>query len=179
MSPLSTRPRTFFFRSTTHRTPTHSPTQPHPLPTSSFTSPVFNWCAFNSAITLGILLKLNTMKTIIEHPDRHHNSRTILGAVILVIGCLFLINQFDLPFIPDWLFSWPIVLIGFGIYTGSRHNFQNKSWFILVILGFAFLLENSGLFIDDVIWPATLILLGLFVIFRNSFRHNTTTTENN
>ena len=119
------------------------------------------------------------MKTIIEHPDRHHNSRTILGAVILVIGCLFLINQFDLPFIPDWLFSWPIVLIGFGVYTGSRHNFQNKSWFILVLLGFTFLLENSGLFIDDVIWPATLILLGLFVIFRNSFRHNTTTTTEN
>ena len=44
----------------------------------------------------------------------------------------------------------------------------------------AFLLENSGLFIDDVIWPTTLILLGLFVIFRNRFRHNnTTTTENN
>ena len=120
------------------------------------------------------------MKTIIEHPDRHHNSRTILGAVILVIGCLFLINQFDLPFIPDWLFSWPIVLIGFGVYTGSRHNFQNKSWFILTLLGMAFLLENSGLFIDDVIWPATLILLGLFVIFRNSFRHNNAaTTENN
>ena len=120
------------------------------------------------------------MKTIIEHPDKHHNSRTILGAIILAIGCLFLINQFDLPFIPDWLFSWPIILIGFGIYTGSRHNFQNKSWFILILLGFAFLLENSGLFLSDVIWPTTLILLGLFVIFRNNFRHhNTATIENN
>jgi hypothetical protein len=120
------------------------------------------------------------MKTIIEHPDRHHNSRIILGATIAVIGCLFLINQLDIPFIPDWLFSWPIILIGFGIYTGSRHNFQNKSWFILILLGFAFLLENSGLFIDDVIWPTTLILLDLFVVFRNSFRHNNNaTTENN
>jgi hypothetical protein len=102
----------------------------------------------------------------------------MLGAIIIVIGTLFLINQFNLSFIPDWLFSWPIILVGFGIYTGSRHNFQNKSWFVMVLLGMAFLLENSGLFIDDVIWPATLILLGLFVIFRNSFYKNAETGNN-
>jgi hypothetical protein len=118
--------------------------------------------------TFGYELKLKKMKTIIQHPDKHHNSRTILGAIIVVIGSLFLIDQFNLPFIPDWLFSWPIVLIGFGIYTGTRHNFQNKSWFILVLLGLAFLLENSGLFLSEAIWPGFLILLGLFIIFRNS-----------
>ena len=118
------------------------------------------------------------MKTIIENPDKHHNSRTTLGAIILAIGALFLINQFNLSFIPDWLFSWPIILIGFGIYTGSRHNFQNKAWFILVLLGIAFLLDNSGLFLSNVIWPATLIILGLFVIFRNSHRNNAETGNN-
>jgi hypothetical protein len=99
----------------------------------------------------------------------------MLGAIIIVIGTLFLINQFNLSFIPDWLFSWPIILIGFGIYTGSRHNFQNKSWFVMVLLGMAFLLENSGLFLSNVIWPAALIILGLFVIFRSSFHKNTET----
>jgi len=118
------------------------------------------------------------MKTIIEHPDKHHNSRTMLGAIIIVIGTLFLINQFNLSFIPDWLFSWPIILIGFGIYTGSRHNFQNKSWFVMVLLGMAFLLENSDLFLSNVIWPVTLIILGLFVIFRNSFHKNAETGNN-
>ena len=118
--------------------------------------------------SFGYDLKLKKMKTIINNPDKHHNSRTILGAIIVVIGSLFLIDQFNLPFIPDWLFSWPIILIGFGIYTGSRHNFQNKSWFILVLLGLAFLLENSGLFLSEAIWPGFLILLGLFIIFRNS-----------
>ena len=116
------------------------------------------------------------MKTIIENPGIHHSSRTILGGIILAIGSLLLIGQFDL--IPDWLFSWPIILIGLGIYSGSRHNFQNKSWFVLVLLGIAFLLENSGLFLSNIIWPATLIILGLFVIFRNS-HHNNTETGNN
>lgn len=118
------------------------------------------------------------MKTIINNPDKHHNSRTVLGAIIVVIGSLFLIDQFNLSFIPDWLFSWPIILIGFGIYTGTRHNFQNKSWFILVLLGLAFLLENSGLFLSEAIWPGFLILLGLFVIFRNTY-HNNVQTGNN
>ena len=108
------------------------------------------------------------MKTIIENPGIHYSSRTILGGIILAIGSLLLIGQFDL--IPDWLFSWPIILIGFGIYSGSRHNFQNKSWFVLVLLGLAFLFENSGLFIDHVIWPVTLIVLGAYVIFRRSQR---------
>ncbi|HTD42130.1 MAG TPA: DUF5668 domain-containing protein [Mucilaginibacter sp.] len=118
------------------------------------------------------------MKTIINNPDKHHNSRTILGAIIVIIGSLFLIDQFNLSFIPDWLFSWPIILIGFGIYTGTRHNFQNKSWFILVLLGLAFLLENSGLFLSEAIWPGFLILLGLFIIFRNSHPNKVETGNN-
>jgi hypothetical protein len=105
------------------------------------------------------------MKTIIENPDRHYNNRTILGAIILVIGSLLLIGQFDL--VPDWLFSWPIILIGFGVYNGARHHFQNKAWFVMVLMGFAFLLENSGLFISNVIWPAALIILGIYLIVRN------------
>ena len=108
------------------------------------------------------------MKTIIENPDKHHNSRTILGGIILAIGSLLLIGQFDL--IPDWLFSWPIILIGFGIYNGARHHFQNKAWFVMVLIGFAFLLQNSGLFIDHIIWPVAIIALGVYVIYRN-YKH--------
>ena len=120
------------------------------------------------------------MNNDIINTENKRNGKIMLGIILLAAGGLFLIDQLNAFLIPDWLFSWPIILIGFGIYTGSRHNFQNKSWFILILLGFAFLLENSGLFLSDVIWPTTLILLGLFVIFRNNFRHqNTATIENN
>ena len=73
------------------------------------------------------------MKTIIENPNiQQHKSRTTVGAIILVIGSLLLIGQFDL--VPDWLFSWPIILIGVGVYSGVKHNFRNKSWFVLICL---------------------------------------------
>jgi predicted membrane protein len=110
------------------------------------------------------------MKTIIENQNmQHHNSRTTVGAVILVIGSILLINQLNLSFIPDWLFSWPMILIAIGVYSGVKHNFRNKTWFIFMLLGIAFLLENSGLFISNVIWPVALIAFGVYIIVRRSY----------
>jgi hypothetical protein len=109
------------------------------------------------------------MKTIIENHDIHHNSRTTVGAIILIIGSLLLIDQLDLAFIPDWLISWPLIFIGAGVYSGIRHNFRNKAWFIFILLGVAFMLENSGLFISNVIWPVALIAFGVFIIARRSY----------
>ena len=35
------------------------------------------------------------MKTIIENPAHRYSNRTVVGAIILVIGSLLLIGQFD------------------------------------------------------------------------------------
>ena len=113
------------------------------------------------------------MKTIIEENGiQHHSNRTIIGGIILVIGGLLLIDQLNLTFIPDWLFSWPMILIAVGIYTGVKHNFRNRSWFIFTALGVAFLLENSGLFISHLIWPAAIILFGIYIIMRRTNQDN-------
>jgi len=109
------------------------------------------------------------MKTTIDHPAIHHNSRTTVGAIILVLGSLLLIDQLNLSFIPDWLISWPLIFVGIGIYSGIRHNFQNSTWFIFMLLGVVFTLENSDLFVDDVIWPAALIVIGVFIILKRSY----------
>jgi hypothetical protein len=111
------------------------------------------------------------MKTVVENKSAH-NSKILLGAVIFIIGCLLLVDQLDLVIIPDWVISWPLILIGIGLYNGVKHNFQNVTWIILVGIGGTFMLDEAipGLNLDNFIWPAGLILLGIYIINKRSHR---------
>jgi Domain of unknown function (DUF5668) len=105
------------------------------------------------------------MKTIIENPNiQQHKSRTTAGAIILVIGSLLLIGQFDL--VPDWLFSWPMILIAVGVYSGIKHHFKKSFASIMIILGMAFLftenIDNAG----RLVWPITVIAAGTWMILK-------------
>ncbi len=114
------------------------------------------------------------MKTIIEDKSTSNKSRTILGAIIVVIGTILLVNQLDLLIIPGWLFTWPMILILVGLYSGAKHNFQNYSWLIILLVGVAFLADEAlpGLMISNFIWPVALVILGLFIIMRRGFHRN-------
>jgi bacteriorhodopsin len=45
--------------------------------------------------------------------------------------------------LPDWLFSWPCILILIGIYTGVKHRVQHFGWVIMVGVGTLFLINNE------------------------------------
>jgi predicted membrane protein len=60
------------------------------------------------------------------------------------VGGVLLMRQTGFPF-PEWLFTWPAILIAIGIFVGARHGFRDLSWLILVLIGFIFLSEY--------IWP--------------------------
>jgi hypothetical protein len=111
------------------------------------------------------------MKTIIENKNANH-SRTILGAIILVIGTFLLADQLNWFFIPDWIFSWPMILVLIGLYSGVKHNFQNLGWLVWIFIGGVFLADDAlpGLNIEDFAWPAGLIILGAYLITRRSFQ---------
>ena len=110
------------------------------------------------------------MKTIIENKNANH-SRTILGAIILVIGTFLLADQLNWFFIPDWIFSWPMILVLIGLYSGVKHNFNNLNWVIWMGIGVAFLIDDAlpGLMLSNFIWPAGLIMLGFYIIMRKSY----------
>ncbi|HVW14577.1 MAG TPA: DUF5668 domain-containing protein [Mucilaginibacter sp.] len=114
------------------------------------------------------------MKTIIENQSSGRNSRTILGIILFLVGAILLVDQLNLFFLPGWLFSWPMLLIVIGLYVGAKHNFSNLSWLVLVLLGIAFLVDDAipGLLVSNFIWPAGLIILGVYIIMRRSFRKN-------
>lgn len=111
------------------------------------------------------------MKTM-EYQNTNHN-RVYLGALIVLVGGILLLDQLNMVYIPDWLFNWPAILILIGIYSGIKHNFSNFAWLVWIFIGSVFLAEDAlpGMRIDDFAWPAGLIILGGYLILRRSFQH--------
>jgi predicted membrane protein len=84
----------------------------------------------------------------------------------LGVGAMLLIRQLDFFFVPNWLFSWPMLLIGLGLYIGAKSNFHKPSSFVLIALGTLFLIgdniDNSG----RIVFPLGIIAFGLWMILR-------------
>jgi predicted membrane protein len=111
------------------------------------------------------------MDTQNQNPDiqrSRRNGRVLAGVFLLFIGAIFFIREADLDIFPGWIFSWPMVLIGFGLFTGLRHDFRGSGWLIMVIIGSIFLLDrlDIGLDLHRFIFPAIVVGIGLTMILR-------------
>ena len=111
--------------------------------------------------------------------DRHQSrsSGVWTGLLLILIGTdYFLVNSHP-PILPEWMWSWQVLLIGMGLFIGIRHNFRSPAWFIMMVVGGVFLIKSDefaryfpGLNVNH-IWPLALIILGLFFILRPHPRH--------
>ncbi|RYY35613.1 MAG: hypothetical protein EOP46_09415 [Sphingobacteriaceae bacterium] len=109
------------------------------------------------------------MSNNIEYKKDPKNGKAIAGGIILIVGIVLLFHQLDLFFFPSWLFSWPMWLILPGLYIGAKSNFQKPAWFILVLLGVAFLADEAiGNDADKLIWPGVFIAFGIWMILRRN-----------
>ena len=94
----------------------------------------------------------------------HHGGRGHIwtGIFILAIGGLALVRSFGVP-MPNWLFSWQMLLIAIGLFIGFRKGFREGGWFVPILIGGAFL-ANDYILNGELrrhIWPLILILIGL------------------
>lgn len=105
-----------------------------------------------------------------ERHSRHGHLWT--GFFILLIGVTALLKA-TVPDFPDWVFSWQTLLIAMGFFIGVRHGFKGSAWFILMIIGGVFLLNDiyPELTFRRYMWPLALILVGLFIILRPRRRY--------
>jgi predicted membrane protein len=104
----------------------------------------------------------------IKRKEKYGGSgHVLIGVFILMIGAIGLLKSLVLP-IPDWIFSWPMLLIGLGFILGLRSQFQNVTWLILMLIGSLFLMNHiyPDLEMRRYIWPLALIMVGAFLIFR-------------
>lgn len=97
-----------------------------------------------------------------------HNGRVFGGLFLLAIGAIFFLKEADFFFFPHWLFSWPMILIAVGIYTGLKHNFRGAGWLIPIVIGGIFLVDrfDIGVNLHRFIFPAIIICIGLTMILR-------------
>jgi len=103
-----------------------------------------------------------------DYNQHKRDGRIIAGLFLLVVGAVFFMRAMAFPFFPDWLFTWPMILIAIGIYTGIKHQFRNPGWIILIIIGGFFLLDDMNLDFNlhRFIVPVIIISVGLIMILR-------------
>ena len=109
------------------------------------------------------------METIIDTPK--HNGKVIAGIIIVIIGGLLLIDQLNLFYVPEWLYSWPMWIIGYGLYMGGKYNFRKPIWIWMIVIGTAFLLTENIDNADRVVWPLGIIGAGAYMVMKHNKRN--------
>ncbi len=96
------------------------------------------------------------------------NGRLWGGLVIVIVGGILLARQVGAD-IPSWVLSWPMLLIGVGLFIGVRHSFRNPGWVVPVIIGTVFLVDRYYYDFDVMkyFWPVFIIGIGLFMILKS------------
>jgi predicted membrane protein len=94
------------------------------------------------------------------------------GILFLLVGGLLLLRQSGYPF-PEWLFTWPTLLITIGLIIGLRNRFCDFNWLIMIIVGSVFLLDHiyPGSHLRQYAVPFVIILVGLIFIFAPRSKH--------
>jgi hypothetical protein len=113
-------------------------------------------------------------KTALNRPRRRSGS-VLAGLLLLCIGSILLLKQFGAPF-PEWLFTWPMIVIAFGLLAGAGNAFRDPGWVVITGVGVVFLLGRiwSDTPIHHFIWPVVIIAIGFIIILaprRNRLWH--------
>jgi len=112
-----------------------------------------------------------------NQPDPHESGRKSshnyiwLGLFIFAAGFLLALKQFGIP-LPEWLFSWPMILIGVGLFVGIANGFRDLSWLIVTAIGLFFLGDEISPAIDFSKYtiPLVVMVIGLAILVRSGRR---------
>lgn len=98
------------------------------------------------------------------------NNKQWFGVLLIIIGVLFLANTFELP-MPEWVFSWPMLIIGIGLYSGIANKFKDWSWLVMITIGFVFIIDDiTGRDIKafSLLIPAVMIYYGVRFVTKSN-----------
>lgn len=107
--------------------------------------------------------------------DRMRNRRNfqqgrkgLIGLFLIAGGVLLLANKMGAVFLPDWFFTWPVLVIGVGFLIGLQHNFRSFAWLIVIAWGTYALLDQQmpAMHLKNYNTPLVLIFVGSFFLLR-------------
>lgn len=113
-------------------------------------------------------------KTVLRKRER---GGIFLGTLLFLLGCYFLVRNYDIVPYEYAREVWPIILIIIGLSFLSVFIFYPKDWgivipgAILVFIGTVIFLRRLDIFYFDLgelisdYWPITLILIGGAIVF--------------
>ena len=119
--------------------------------------------------------------------SRVSHNKALVGVFIVIIGVALLLKQIPSigHILPDWLYSWPMIMIVVGAFIFLKNGFGGLPF---ILFGLFFLLKEENIISDEVrnyAIPVFVILIGLIFIlkrnhhpiaqhrnhFRRKFRH--------
>jgi hypothetical protein len=103
--------------------------------------------------------------------DKSHEGRFFWGLFLVIIGFLFLLEQLGyLDFGKVLSVYWPaiFILIGISIYISKGFKKSGTALFLILLGTFMLLIKLQVIerYLWRYIWPALLILLGLWIILK-------------
>ncbi|WP_157761061.1 LiaF transmembrane domain-containing protein [Chitinophaga caeni] len=107
---------------------------------------------------------------------RNGNSSLWGGLVLVLIGLFLILKRLNLH-LPDWLFSWEMILIVIGVLVGLKNNFKGSGWLICIVIGAVFMLHDVLPWWPDEMrkftWPLLIVLAGVLIIVNGTKRNVT------
>ncbi|MEP7264526.1 MAG: DUF5668 domain-containing protein [Bacteroidota bacterium] len=99
--------------------------------------------------------------------EEHRRGRIFAGLFIAGAGVLFMAREMGVQ-IPEYVFTWQMLLIVLGVLSGLKHSFRHMGWLVMVAIGTAFLARDYMPEYDfsHYIWPAVIIFAGLVIMFK-------------
>lgn len=106
--------------------------------------------------------------------SRVSHNKALVGVFIVIIGIALLLKQIPSigGFLPDWLFTWPMILIVIGAFIFLKNGFGGLP---PIIIGLFFLLREENLLSEQIrnyAIPLLVIIIGLIFILKRNHHPN-------
>lgn len=104
--------------------------------------------------------------------QNQRRGRVCAGFMVLIAAALFFLKELGY-FVPEWVFTWPVMLIVIGIISTIKHRFRNLFGPALIIIGGVFLAGDliTAFSFDKFKIPVLLLIVGLIMIFKPRNRY--------
>lgn len=98
--------------------------------------------------------------------------RALAGIFLIIAGSLLFAYKMGAP-LPDWLFTFPTILIAIGLIAGLKHRFRHPAWIIPFGVGIFLSMDHwfPGVHVREYTAPVIIIMLGLFFLLRPKHFH--------